>query len=203
MRRRSPVDPSEPILDFPLALMLTPMLLLGVAVGVLGNNLLPTWLITLLLIVLLFTLAYHTLRKAIKLHHKEKKAAAGRAGDAGPKPGKGLPQAQARVQLMRNVRWLCWVCALVSAIAALWTFTYQKKFFFFLICRFAAGEGSCASTTARTDTQWSRQPRCRGVIICCTILRISSGPFLQQPLPSYTCTSCDVFRPVFWQITLR
>ena len=90
------MDPSEPILDFPLALMLTPMLLLGVAIGVLGNNLLPTWLITLLLIVLLFTLAYHTLRKAIKLHHKEKKAKAGRAGDAGPKPGQGLPQVQAR-----------------------------------------------------------------------------------------------------------
>ena len=160
MHRRSPVDPSEPILDFPLALMLTPMLLLGVAVGVLGNNLLPTWLITLLLIVLLFTLAYHTLRKAIKLHHKEKKAAAGRAVDAGPKPVKGLPQVQARVQLMRNVRLLCWVCAMVSEIAALWIFTYQKS---------ATGEGSCASTIARTDTQWSRQPRCRGVIICCTI----------------------------------
>ena len=100
MSRRSPVDPSEPILDFPLALMLTPMLLLGVAIGVLGNNLLPTWLITLLLIVLLFTLAYHTMRKAIKLHHKEKKAKGGRAGDSGPNPGKGLPQTQARLRLM-------------------------------------------------------------------------------------------------------
>ncbi|KAK9843827.1 hypothetical protein WJX81_007905 [Elliptochloris bilobata] len=97
LRRRSPIDPSEPILDFPLALMLTPMLLLGVAVGVLGNNLLPTWLITLLLIVLLLALAYHTFAKAIKLHHKEKKAGVGRSAEANPKPGKGL-QAPAEAQ---------------------------------------------------------------------------------------------------------
>lgn len=118
MRRRSPVDPSEPILDFPLALMLTPMLLLGVAVGVLGNNLLPTWLITLLLIVLLFTLAYHTLRKAIKLHHKEKKAQARRAGGAGPKPGRGSPQVQARLWPMRDVHGLYLVFAVASKTAA-------------------------------------------------------------------------------------
>ena len=138
------MDPSEPILDFPLALMLTPMLLLGVAVGVLGNNLLPTWLITLLLIVLLFTLAYHTLRKAIKLHHKEKKAAAGRAGAAGPKPGKGLP-VQARLWLMADVQ-LYMVCSMVSEIACLRTLTYQHH---------ATGEGSWACASARANTQRS------------------------------------------------
>jgi hypothetical protein len=33
LQRSSPLDASEPILDFPLALMFTPVLLLGVAIG--------------------------------------------------------------------------------------------------------------------------------------------------------------------------
>ena len=55
--------------------------------------LLPTWLITLLLIVLLLVLAYMTFTKAIKLHRKERKHAAslvplGTKPD--PNPVKGL-----------------------------------------------------------------------------------------------------------------
>ncbi len=190
LQRSSPLDASEPILDFPLALMFTPVLLLGVAIGapaplcaawcgrhgcpcqatathcerlcykhaaglcplghrglapvvkslrrlwvacarggeaargaaacllsaaarsarrargagVLGNMMLPTWLITLLLIVLLLSLAFLTFRKAIRLHRAERKAARARAAAlkdpvpaaAGGAPGAGQLQARPR-----------------------------------------------------------------------------------------------------------
>jgi len=65
---------------------------------------LPTWLITLLLIVLLLSLAFLTFRKAIRLHRAERKAARARAAAlkdpvpaaAGGAPGAGQLQARPR-----------------------------------------------------------------------------------------------------------
>lgn len=37
LRRRSPIDPSQPILNLPLALIFTPVLLLGVSIGALAR----------------------------------------------------------------------------------------------------------------------------------------------------------------------
>ena len=37
LRRRSPIDPSQPILNLPLALIFTPVLLLGVSIGGLAH----------------------------------------------------------------------------------------------------------------------------------------------------------------------
>ena len=37
LRRRSPVDPTQPILNLPLALIFTPVLLLGVSIGALAR----------------------------------------------------------------------------------------------------------------------------------------------------------------------
>ncbi|KAK9808079.1 hypothetical protein WJX73_003368 [Symbiochloris irregularis] len=41
--RRHPLNPSKHLIDFDLALMLTPMLLLGVSMGVLANAIFPNW----------------------------------------------------------------------------------------------------------------------------------------------------------------
>eukprot|EP00884_Botryococcus_braunii_P000942 jgi/Botrbrau1/10849/Bobra.0025s0027.1 len=75
MFKHHPTDPTKHIIDFDLALMLTPSMLLGVAVGVLANTLFPSWLVTFLLIVLLVYLSYVTVRKALLLHRAEKAAA--------------------------------------------------------------------------------------------------------------------------------
>lgn len=82
--------------------------------GVLGNVLLPTWLITLLLIVLLLVLAYMTFTKAIKLHQKERKHAASLAPlgtKPDPNPVKGLQgpaptQARTSVPPSRQCLWI-------------------------------------------------------------------------------------------------
>ncbi|KIZ04589.1 hypothetical protein MNEG_3365 [Monoraphidium neglectum] len=50
---RHPWDPGRPLVDLDLALVLTPAMLLGVSVGVLLNDLVPTWAVLLLLICLL------------------------------------------------------------------------------------------------------------------------------------------------------
>ena len=77
------------------------------AAGVLGNMMLPTWLITLLLIVLLLSLAFLTFRKAIRLDRAERKAARARAAalkDTAPVAANGVQgagQLQARPWSMR------------------------------------------------------------------------------------------------------
>ena len=75
--------------------------------------LLPTWLITLLLIVLLLVLAYMTFTKAIKLHRKERKHAASLVplgAKPDPNPVKGLQgpaPTQARTYLPPSRQSLC------------------------------------------------------------------------------------------------
>lgn len=73
--RRHPLDESKTLIDFDLALMLTPVLLLGVSVGVLANAIFPTWLITFLLIFLLLYITFLAARKVITLHRAEQRAA--------------------------------------------------------------------------------------------------------------------------------
>jgi len=43
-----------PIIDYDLALLIQPMLMLGISIGVLCNVIFPNWLVTILLIVLFF-----------------------------------------------------------------------------------------------------------------------------------------------------
>ncbi|CAI5491554.1 unnamed protein product [Closterium sp. Naga37s-1] len=74
----SPADPSQPLIDLRLALTFTPALLLGVSCGVLLNPLLPPWLQTSLLAVLLGYVARETGIKASKAWEKETQAATAR-----------------------------------------------------------------------------------------------------------------------------
>ncbi|KAK9822957.1 hypothetical protein WJX74_008876 [Apatococcus lobatus] len=69
--RRHPTDPAQPLLQFHLALALTPMLLLGVSTGVLINVAMPAWLVTFLLIALLIYLAHKAMSKGLALYHAE------------------------------------------------------------------------------------------------------------------------------------
>jgi len=79
------------------------------AAGVLGNMMLPTWLITLLLIVLLLSLAFLTFRKAIRLDRAERKAARARAAalkdpaPAAASGAQGAGQLQARPRSARRL----------------------------------------------------------------------------------------------------
>lgn len=78
-RQRHPLDAARPLVDWRLALVLTPTLLLGCTTGVLFNQLLPAWGVTLLLIPLLTVLTARTAAAAARLHCAESTAAAAAA----------------------------------------------------------------------------------------------------------------------------
>ncbi|EIE19332.1 hypothetical protein COCSUDRAFT_44684 [Coccomyxa subellipsoidea C-169] len=69
-----PNDPSRPLVDFDVALTFIPALLLGVSFGVLLNVLVPDWLQTALLTVLLLFVINKTVRKGITQWRQEQKA---------------------------------------------------------------------------------------------------------------------------------
>ncbi|CAK0779361.1 hypothetical protein CVIRNUC_004754 [Coccomyxa viridis] len=71
LHKNHPHDPARPLMDFDIALMLLPFLLLGVSLGVLANVLFPNWLVTTLLLGLLIFLTYKTAKKALSLHRCE------------------------------------------------------------------------------------------------------------------------------------
>ncbi|CAL8469952.1 g9494 [Coccomyxa elongata] len=83
LHKKHPYDPTKPLIDFDLALMLLPVILLGVSVGVLANQLFPNWLITMLLLLLLIFLTHMTIKKALSLHRAEVQYKAEQAGDKG------------------------------------------------------------------------------------------------------------------------
>ncbi|KAK9835054.1 hypothetical protein WJX81_007428 [Elliptochloris bilobata] len=60
-----PCDPRRPLIDYRLSLVLTPSVLVGSSIGVLGNKLLPAWLVTLVLLVLLTVLTWRMASKAL------------------------------------------------------------------------------------------------------------------------------------------
>ncbi|GAQ90288.1 hypothetical protein KFL_006220070 [Klebsormidium nitens] len=74
LRQTSPRDPNRPLLDVDLALTFIPALLLGVSFGVLFNVLIPEWLQTILLVLLLAFVIRNTARKARKQWAAEKAA---------------------------------------------------------------------------------------------------------------------------------
>ena len=69
--QRHPNDKSRPLIDYRLSLVLTPSVLVGSTAGVLGNKLLPTWLVTLVLILLLAFLTWRMVSKAWALLRAE------------------------------------------------------------------------------------------------------------------------------------
>lgn len=50
LRLKHPHERQSPLIDYDMALLLQPMLLLGISVGVIFNTIFPTWVLTLVLI---------------------------------------------------------------------------------------------------------------------------------------------------------
>lgn len=71
-----PHIPSQPLVDLTLVLVLTPSLLLGIAVGVLLNAISPPILIIIAIVTVLSTMAYRTFKVANRLKSLEHQAAA-------------------------------------------------------------------------------------------------------------------------------
>lgn len=53
----------RPIIDYDVALIMEPMTLVGTIIGVYGNKIFPSWLITFLLVILLSFTTYRTIKK--------------------------------------------------------------------------------------------------------------------------------------------
>ena len=69
--RRHPADPNRPVVDWQMASVLQPPLLLGVSAGLLANNALPSWVITFCLILFLIFITFDTCMRATRLHRRE------------------------------------------------------------------------------------------------------------------------------------
>ncbi|GBG74709.1 hypothetical protein CBR_g19114 [Chara braunii] len=63
-RVRHPLHKDRSVIDYDVAVLLQPMLLLGISIGVLCNIIFPSWLVVLLLTILLTYVSLRTLRKA-------------------------------------------------------------------------------------------------------------------------------------------
>lgn len=68
----SPNDPTRPLIDWDLTIFI-PALLIGVSIGVFANVLMPSWLQTVLLTILLLIVIRKTLAKGLKMWQSEKK----------------------------------------------------------------------------------------------------------------------------------
>lgn len=69
--QKHPDKPQQPLIEFSLALILIPSLLVGTSIGVLLNHIFPVWLITICLVSLLFYVTCKTLSKGLKLYRLE------------------------------------------------------------------------------------------------------------------------------------
>ncbi|GLC45260.1 hypothetical protein PLESTB_000719300 [Pleodorina starrii] len=73
--RTHPTVPGAPLIDLPLMLLLTPLLLVGVGIGVLLNVTLPSWLLNMLLLLLLLLLLAQAVAKGRALWAQETRRA--------------------------------------------------------------------------------------------------------------------------------
>lgn len=84
--RRHPADPGRPVVDWQMAAVLQPPLLLGVSAGLLANHALPSSAITFALVLFLAFIAFDTCVRAARLHGREtaarKEAVAGALEEA-------------------------------------------------------------------------------------------------------------------------
>jgi uncharacterized membrane protein YfcA len=70
--RPHPTTPWRPMIDFTLALVLTPALLLGVSVGVIVNAVSPAWVVILSILAVLSFMAQRTFTVAVRLRDAER-----------------------------------------------------------------------------------------------------------------------------------
>ena len=88
-KKRHPLRPERPLIDYETTLMLEPPTLLGTVIGVLLNRMTPKWLIALLLLLFLVATTLRTSSKAVALYAQESRAAAAAAGFDVGADGKG------------------------------------------------------------------------------------------------------------------
>ncbi|XP_019457871.1 PREDICTED: uncharacterized protein LOC109358223 [Lupinus angustifolius] len=110
-----------PIIDYDLALLIQPMLMLGISIGVIFNLVFPDWMVTILLIVLFFGTSTKAFFKGVETWQKEtimKKEAARRlesndsSGEveyrpipSGPNNGIANEKEKHEVTVLENVYW--------------------------------------------------------------------------------------------------
>lgn len=71
LRQKHPLQADSPVIDYDIALLFQPMLLLGISIGVIFNTVFPTWILTLVLISVLLGTAIRTSKKALLAWERE------------------------------------------------------------------------------------------------------------------------------------
>ncbi|PNX97554.1 sulfite exporter TauE/SafE family protein, partial [Trifolium pratense] len=107
-----------PIIDYDLALLIQPMLMLGISIGVICNVIFPNWLVTILLIVLFLGISTKAFFRGVETWNKEtimKKEAARREESLGsgdeaeykplPTGPNGATEKVTEVTIIENVHW--------------------------------------------------------------------------------------------------
>lgn len=79
--QRHPHSSRRPLIDFDVALVLEPTVMLGTVIGVFFNVVSPTWVIVVCLSVLFTVTSYRTVKKGLTLYRKEKAAELARAAE--------------------------------------------------------------------------------------------------------------------------
>ncbi|XP_052195103.1 sulfite exporter TauE/SafE family protein 3-like [Diospyros lotus] len=144
LRLRNPTL-DMPLIDYDLALLFQPMLMLGISIGVAFNVMFADWMVTVLLIILFIGTSTKALFKGIDTWKKETmmKEEAARQLEAESKPGdeyKPLPSGPAvsgddQVSLLHNIYWkefgllvFVWVAFLAVQIMKTYTVTCSVKY---------------------------------------------------------------------------
>lgn len=136
--RRHPADPGRPVVDWQMASVLQPPLLLGVSAGLLASHALPSWAITFIVILFLLFIAFDICVRATRLHRREtaareeaaEEAAAAEEADAAA-AGAGAGAARTSSQAPRLARHLSSSFA-AGSVASLGTGSFLED-------RFSAG----------------------------------------------------------------
>ncbi|KAL6844604.1 hypothetical protein ACP4OV_025263 [Aristida adscensionis] len=119
-----------PMIDYDLAVLIQPMLMLGISIGVIFNVIFPDWLVTVLLIILFLGTSTKAVLKAVETWKKEtiiKAEAAKRLEQTSEEPGYAPlptgPSAAADTSILKNVHWkefgllsFVWVAFLVLQV---------------------------------------------------------------------------------------
>ncbi|KAK3011627.1 hypothetical protein RJ639_011129 [Escallonia herrerae] len=134
-----------PLIDYDLALLFQPMLMLGISIGVAFNVIFADWMVTVLLIILFVGTSTKALFKGIETWKKESvmKKGAAKLLESETKPGeeyKRLPSgpdasADEEVSLLFNIRWgeltlllFVWIAFLAVQIVKTYTITCSVKY---------------------------------------------------------------------------
>ncbi|KAG6548277.1 hypothetical protein Mapa_010328 [Marchantia paleacea] len=71
LRQHHPIHKNKPVIDFDVLLLMQPNMLLGISIGVIFNVVLPSWLITALLALVLGYMTFHSIKGGLKRWSRE------------------------------------------------------------------------------------------------------------------------------------